>query len=347
MTAAGLIGAAAVAHGLLLAAMPSLSRPDVYFSVTVPDGFRTGLAARDVLLRYRCIVAIVTFAALAALSGTSSARVGVIALASQSAAAMAAWAWARGRMRPHASPEPSSRMASLAPRDQSLPGGPAAAAGPFLILAAAAAILYANWDHIPERFPTHWNASGAPDRWTLKSPGSVFGPVLMGLAILTLTLVQTLLVLRRTRQIAAAGGAAAAEQLFKRRNALYGVFAMYMMALMFSYFSTRNLFTEDQALGSGIWVLLGIVVTGAVLMTLWMVRVGQGGQRGFRATRPVGDATPDHAWKAGLVYFNPADPAVFVERRMGFGWTLNLGNKWSWVFVAALFVPLAVVWLTR
>jgi tRNA 2-thiocytidine biosynthesis protein TtcA len=31
------------------------------------------------------------------------------------------------------------------------------------------------------------------------------------------------------------------------------------------------------------------------------------------------------------MYYNPADPAVFVERRIGFGYTLNFGNRWNWI----------------
>jgi uncharacterized membrane protein len=60
------------------------------------------------------------------------------------------------------------------------------------------------------------------------------------------------------------------------------------------------------------------------------------------------DATPDAAWKAGLLYFNPADPAVFVETRMGVGWSLNFANVWSWVFLAfALAVPMLVLRVMR
>jgi uncharacterized membrane protein len=60
------------------------------------------------------------------------------------------------------------------------------------------------------------------------------------------------------------------------------------------------------------------------------------------------DATPDAAWKAGLLYFNPADPAVFVETRMGVGWSLNFANVWSWVFLAfTLAVPMLVLRVMR
>lgn len=43
------------------------------------------------------------------------------------------------------------------------------------------------------------------------------------------------------------------------------------------------------------------------------------------------DSTPDRCWKAGIFYANPADPALFVEKRLGIGYTLNFGNPWSWI----------------
>jgi uncharacterized membrane protein len=62
---------------------------------------------------------------------------------------------------------------------------------------------------------------------------------------------------------------------------------------------------------------------------------------------PIGDTTPDSCWILGRLYFNRADPALFVERRMGMGYTLNLGNPWSYlvmsVFVVAIAIPLVLV----
>ena len=62
---------------------------------------------------------------------------------------------------------------------------------------------------------------------------------------------------------------------------------------------------------------------------------------------PIGDTTPDSRWILGRLYFNRQDPALFVERRIGLGYTLNLGNPWSWlvmaVFVCAVMTPLLLV----
>jgi uncharacterized membrane protein len=42
------------------------------------------------------------------------------------------------------------------------------------------------------------------------------------------------------------------------------------------------------------------------------------------------EGTPDRCWKKDY-YVNRADPALFVEKRVGIGYTPNFGNPWSWV----------------
>jgi uncharacterized membrane protein len=49
-----------------------------------------------------------------------------------------------------------------------------------------------------------------------------------------------------------------------------------------------------------------------------------------------GKRPPDDAWK-GIFYSNSRDPAVFVPKRYGIGYTLNFGNPWSWLIVVLIF----------
>jgi uncharacterized membrane protein len=46
-------------------------------------------------------------------------------------------------------------------------------------------------------------------------------------------------------------------------------------------------------------------------------------------------------WR-GVFYINPDDPALFVPKRYGIGYTLNFGNRWSW-FVMALILLLVAL----
>jgi uncharacterized membrane protein len=57
------------------------------------------------------------------------------------------------------------------------------------------------------------------------------------------------------------------------------------------------------------------------------------------------DSTPDCCWKKdGIYYVNRADPALFVEKRVGVGYTPNFGNPWSWVLLTVVtFVSMAPI----
>jgi uncharacterized membrane protein len=37
-----------------------------------------------------------------------------------------------------------------------------------------------------------------------------------------------------------------------------------------------------------------------------------------------------------VFYVNPDDPALFVERRFGIGYTINFGHRGAWVIIGAL-----------
>lgn len=56
----------------------------------------------------------------------------------------------------------------------------------------------------------------------------------------------------------------------------------------------------------------------------------------------VTDVDEDRCWKGGLIYINREDPSIFVEKRFGVGWTLNLGNPRGYI---VLFLPLAILLL--
>jgi uncharacterized membrane protein len=58
-------------------------------------------------------------------------------------------------------------------------------------------------------------------------------------------------------------------------------------------------------------------------------------------TRPS-ERPADECWRGGIFYVNPDDPALFVPKRYGIGYTLNFGNNWSW-FVMALILLLVLL----
>jgi uncharacterized membrane protein len=53
-------------------------------------------------------------------------------------------------------------------------------------------------------------------------------------------------------------------------------------------------------------------------------------------------------WKGGLVYYNPSDPSLMVEKQSGLGWTLNFARPAAWaILIGTLALPGVIVLLTR
>jgi len=94
--------------------------------------------------------------------------------------------------------------------------------------------------------------------------------------------------------------------------------------------------------GTSPWLFTLIFPALAVPYIWRLVRLG-------RTTGGGGDGTPDECWKLGMFYFNPADPAIFVEQRFGIGYTVNFANRATWVFfgviVALSFSPMLLQYL--
>ena len=51
----------------------------------------------------------------------------------------------------------------------------------------------------------------------------------------------------------------------------------------------------------------------------------------------------DRYWSAGFFYNNPDDPAMFVPKRFGLGWTLNFGHPQAELFLITMLALLLVL----
>jgi uncharacterized membrane protein len=318
-------------NAILFHAMPRFSRPDILFAVTVPEAFAAG-AGRTLVARYRAIVWSGATAAVAIglllpafLPGSGQgAMLAMGPVAGNMMVALAAWLLAHRKARAHAVPPSDVRVASLVPRDTSLPGGALFAAGPFAILLATALLAYTYRDEVP-------GGPGSTESFGLLALGGVYVAMMLTMAVS---------MARRSRQIAIDGPAAAAEQRFRRVNVLVLVLVAYAAAIQLSATTVDSI----PAFGDTLSGKVGFVLLPLMLfnfgVTFWMFCVGQGGQRAVApaARREVhGDATPDDAWKVGgLFYFNPRDPAIWVENRIGPGYGLNMGNPRAWLLIAGM-----------
>jgi uncharacterized membrane protein len=329
--------------------MPRFTRPDVYFAVTVPPEFRDSTEGWSILKRYRVEVTISSLAAL--LIVLAGARITspnyqmfilLVGFLLQGVGVFFAYYRARGRVMPHAVAPASVREAMLVPRQARLPGGWLLQFPLFAILAGTGIWLNLHWDLIPETFPIHWGANGQPNNWATRSFSGVYGPLLMGAALCALMGFFAYALLRWSRPIRVGGAAGEGERRFRVLVASILVATQYFLALELMWVGLTPL-AHQQAGPPGLGPVLVFVLAFAVAVVVLVMRYGQGGTRlagvaasPTGATAPIGDRTPDKYWKLGLFYINRSDPALFVEKRFGIGYTLNFGHPGVWIFLALL-----------
>lgn len=359
-TTAPLVPLAVIAFlfALLLAigyVMPRLTRPDIYFAVTVPPGFRDSADGRAILSRYRLeliIYSVIAMAiALAAIWMPGTAQLEIAPLAGifpQLAGFFFAYYRARRSVQPHAVAPITVREAELAPHEVRLPGGWLVQIPPFALLALAALWLRLHWDSIPDRFPIHWGSNGQVNGWATRSIQGVYAPLAIATVLCAGMAFMAYAILRWSRLIRVSGPASMGERRFRHMQVSILVALEYFLAIEFTWVGLLPLAHNPNGPIGVIPFLLFTLVFTLVILAL-LIRLGQGGSRlagavpAASAVAPVGDRTADRYWKLGLFYVNRDDPALFVEKRFGIGYTINFGHTGAWVFLA---VFLAILMLT-
>jgi uncharacterized membrane protein len=225
--------------------------------------------------------------------------------------------WQNRKLAPAAVQFIRPRETELTAAPEELPRFAWLAAGPFVVLGAAARFLYLNWSRIPARFPVHWGANGQPNRWVERTTKGVYGPLFFGAELCVWLLIMAL------------AGWSGSRRSRSRSVMLGGVIAIeYLMGLLFALISVQAL------LGMPAWVI--VLSPMAILIPLIIVMVNKMSE----PSEPM-DPTPNECWRGAIFYYNPNDAVLFVEKREGFGYTLNFANRWSWVLLLGLALVIA------
>jgi uncharacterized membrane protein len=305
--------------------LPHLSPLRYFFAITVPPDFPSGESGRAILRRYHWRLAALLLCSVASvwpLAAYSPVLAIAYSMMLPVVGGMACFLLARNQVRRFSASLPPLREAELSTAPDRLPRWIALALPPFAAPLATAAYLRAHWAEIPARFPLHYDLAGTPDRWAEKTARGIYGPLLFAAGLMLLLLLLCVAIFhgaRRGRQRAA---------MLKLEIA-----ALYFMAYIFAIVALMP--------------LLHISLAASLLPTvLFVIGVAAWGYKLARDPEMPVDPTPDQYWRLGSFYYNPNDPAIFVQKRIGLGYTLNFGNPFSWIttgMVAAGVIALALV----
>lgn len=330
--------------GWIFALLPNWSRAGLAFAVSVAPGFADTAAGREIVAGYRRGVAAVTALAagawLATLAFDARFVGGVhLLLLPEIGGFTVVYLRARRATLHHAVEHPAGEPVPAA--RAALPGGRLGQAAPFAILVAVSAWILGRMGSLPAEIPIHYGAHLEADQWVAPTWPHLLALPLVGIATCAGMLLMSWAMARHTRSPA---GPRQARTLRLTLRILLG--ASLMVAGLFGGFSLLILQGAERLDPLVLVAAIAVPEVAGLALLVWvLVRFSR-----LQATAPdaPGDRTEDRHWKTGLVYFNPGDPALFVEKRFGIGYTMNMARPASWWLLAAVvLLPLLVVLLLR
>lgn len=222
-----------------------------------------------------------------------------------------------------------------------------------ILTIAPVLLLVYYYPQLPERIPAHWNWRGEPDAWARKSYFSVFSlaAMLVYMQGLLLVVKQGILGVKMTLP------AEHAEEYLRLKEDTLGLtvrFLDWMRLLLcimmgglaaniaFSAVERLRFLSSFVTLASWASGLLMIIAVAFAIYRFYRIDRQLKTEVGRVYVQRQRDAA--HWYLGGLIYFNREDPALWVEKLVGWGYTCNLGNKWFYVYAVLLVgVPLLLV----
>lgn len=202
-----------------------------------------------------------------------------------------------------------------------------------------------NYDRFPDTIAMQFDFQGNIIRSAAKSYRAVLIPNITQVQITLLFLFINWTILKSKQQTYAGDVERSVRQntLFRRRWSLFIILSGLALIFMLSFVQLNMLYPQNMQ--AFLMICIAIPVFIVVFAMILSFTTGQGGSRIGRAAggskvQPVND---DAHWKFGFVYFNPQDPSVFVEKRMGIGWTINFANPVGWITLTVVIVAIVFV----
>lgn len=197
-----------------------------------------------------------------------------------------------------------------------------------------------RYPHLPTTLVVHYGLNGKPNGFARKTLISAFNPVLMEGLMTALLMLGAFYGMGSRRDVdpTLPRTSILQQQIFRTRTGMLiaGLTVLLDLLLTLTAFTIWGLMRIPSGLTW--WLLFPTVLPIVIVLGVaWMT-----GQSGSRVATPPEQPTglnyrdDDRYWLGGQLYVNRADPAIFVPKRYGFGWTLNVANPVAWIILAAL-----------
>ena len=207
-----------------------------------------------------------------------------------------------------------------------------------------------EYKSVPDPFPIHYNAQGIADSFVNKEGFKgffylVLFPVLFQVGmIIFLALINKFAINGKVEiNSGTLEEIKAQRKIFKRINSILLFIITIEITLMMAFTQFCTIFSWSVNI-IYIFFLPAILLT-TIIFSAISYKIGQGGKN-LKVNKEAEEIyrDDDKNWILGNFYFNKKDPSIFVEKRVGIGWSVNLGSPVG-LIIAILPIALIIVLL--
>lgn len=204
------------------------------------------------------------------------------------------------------------------------------------------------YPYLPSKIPMHFNSQGIVDSYAKKSIGSAFLINIIQFFIIGIMFVCYKAIESAKQQVDPSNPEASVEKNLRFRKLWSGMIIITAVIIsiifMLAAFMVWGILKEINLANMLIVIVTTIIIIVPIVLA---IITGQGGERirieGEDKSTKSFDRDDDKYWKLGMFYYNPNDPAIFLEKRFGVGWTVNYGNPIVWIGMIIFILIMAAI----
>lgn len=185
-----------------------------------------------------------------------------------------------------------------------------------------------QYNKLPDTIPTKFDFSGNITAYSEKS-FFLFGSLIFSIIFMIITFIAVDYILQTKKmKIDPTNPEKSRENNLKYRD-IISKLMMYITLVSLITLTIGNLQVLQiiKSSSNAMWIV--VILTAIMLIALMYYSIRAFKIRNDYKTEndKVIQRDDDSKWKFGLIYYNKQDPSIFVEKRVGIGWTINAGNK--------------------
>ncbi len=201
-----------------------------------------------------------------------------------------------------------------------------------LIIISNILILLLYYNQIPSKIAVHFNFQGTANQFIDKS---YFHVLLLPLTSIFLFCVFMVIYIsiKKSKQELDANRPETSRLKDMHFRLIWSDFAIISCTLLVTLMLFTSLYASKLLILSpntfeifNMGTMLLFILSSVILT----IKTGQSGSklkiRINEAETGLNNVDDDSYWKLGLIYYNPHDPSIFVQKRYGIGWTVNFGR---------------------